>query len=183
MKKTKDIRKKIKDYIPEKKAYEDMLQSYLHISVMSDILIGQIEYYQMNKLLLDEYYQTKDPELKQISRGDTTIERLLVNAKMQFNESKNWIKQNVGNEEVYNAQLGVSKTITSMLEMSSDQIALMMLSVTMINKGLIPSYIDLKTADLQRLSQKTNIPLEWVRMVFTHLVDVAIDPTDTLKNT
>jgi hypothetical protein len=48
---------------------------------------------------------------------------------------------------------------------------------------MVPTYIDLQTADLQRLSQKTNIPLEFVRTVFTHLVDVAIDPKDELKNT
>lgn len=169
----------------EQKLFNNMVENYLHISVMSDIQIGQIEAYFFHKNNLVKFYKEarNDKEVKRLNRADDLMNRLLALSKIQFNESKRWVNDTVGSNEAYEAVLGVSKVISSMLKMSGDQIALMMLAVTMIQKGMIPTYIDLHTADLQRLSQKTNMPLEFIRTVFTHLVDVAIDPTDTLKTT
>jgi len=169
----------------EQKLFNNMVENYLHISVMSDIQIGQIEAYFFHKNNLVKFYKEarNDKEVKRLNRADDLMNRLLALSKIQYNESKRWVNDTVGSNEAYEAGFGVSKVISSMLKMSGDQIALMMLAVTMIQKGMIPTYIDLHTADLQRLSQKTNMPLEFIRTVFTHLVDVAIDPTDTLKNT
>lgn len=169
----------------EKELFNNMTENYLHISVMSDIQIGQIEAYFYHKNNLVKFYKEarNDKEVKRLNRADDIMNRLLALSKIQFNESKRWVGETVGSNEAYEAGFGVSKVISSMLKMSGDEIALMMLAVTMIQKGMVPSYIDLHTADLQRLSQKTNIPLEFVRTVFTHLVDVAIDPKDELKNT
>ncbi len=153
-------------------------QQELYVSVLCDIIIGRIE------AMLFEFERTcvtlnikniNDVKLKHLL--DNSF-RLLSLAKIQHNITKKWVTECIGNEDAYNVQLGVSKTITEMLSMSEDHVALMMIAVKMILAGHMPSYLQLTQANMQELAKRTNIPVEYVRLVIANIPDLMLNKNE-----
>jgi hypothetical protein len=154
--------------------YDKVLQEEVHLSVITDVLIGRIEhlfYYSNNLIVLADI---RSKEIQQLGKRIELLERHLRLCKMYTGAIKSFIDRTFNQDDHYKAMMGISKQFDQMFNMHPDQISLVHVAIAMIKKGCLPTYIDLNMLQKQEIAKRTNLPVEYISQVIAHIPDVLL---------
>ena len=155
--------------------FNNFLQQELHCVIMADILIGRIESCLFQYSILEKELDKKHPVFKTHAVRVDNLKRLLALSKIAYNSKKKWLSETFNEDDTYNSMLNISKFMDELFELDHYSVQSVYLAKDMMKKKCFPTYLDLSTSKLQELAKRTNLPLEYVKLVLIHIPDVIIN--------
>lgn len=117
----------------------------------------------------------KNPDLKQVLLRFERLESSLRALKIYQGMIRNYLFKQFGKEEVEKNILAISKLFDKMFHSDNNKVELFHMVMAMIDKGYLPTYIDLDMIQKQEIAKRSNLPLEYVTKVISFIPDVIVN--------
>jgi len=158
--------------------YDTMIQEEIHCFVIAEVLIARMEMAIQSKNKLVKELSPKNPELKQVVIRFERLESSLRSVKIYQGTIRSYLFKQFGEKEVETNILAISKLFEKMFNSDNNKVELFHMCMSMIDKGYLPTYIDLDMIQKQEIAKRSKLPLEYVTTILRYIPDVCINSTE-----
>lgn len=156
-------------------AFSKYLDSELFTFVLSDLLNYVGVQASSNASIIQKLADKRTPVYQKFSQRHAQLNSLLTFSHSYHNSMQNRVKEIYTSVDFDESGSSISKIMKDLFRMDDKDREAVIMSMEMIKKGKIPTFINFGTIEKQELAKRSNLPLEYVTKVISFIPDVIVN--------